>query len=419
MSTSAAEPFDSALLERWLDSRVDGYMQDLSDLVRIETVAPAEWRATGWLDTYFGSRGKVRHEPAHPDLARHPAANLNEHVGRADRGTLTIGLGGSPGWPRLLFSAHVDVVPAGPRFPDAYEPRLKDGRLYGRGTADTKGNIVMVAAALDFLREQGLEHAAVTLDLVVEEEIGGNGALSSLLNGRAVDAVVVLEPTDLEVFHGHRGCLEFTATITGRAGHMGGDGISAIFGAVDLIGLLRDLERGLVEEARSDPAFHSYSRPVQVNVGRIQGGEWHGSLAERCEIGGSIGFRPGTDVEEARRLVEALPAALSDPWLRDHVDFRYEGIHNGAYLGDPDSWLARGLRWAAQAAGATPLERRAWCVSCDARLYHDLLGVPVVVFGVGGLDAAHSSLEYLEIASWRLGVHTLARLLAMADDGAS
>jgi acetylornithine deacetylase len=411
MSTSPAIDAD---LDLWLDHRLPAYAEGIAQLVRFNAVAPAEAPALAWLRTYFGRRASIRVESFHPDLPQHPDANHNAYLGRAGRETLSVSWPGSAVRPRLLFSAHVDVVPAGSGFPEAFQPHWDGDRLVGRGTADTQGNIIMLAAALDFLRMHDRSHPPVTLDLVVEEEIGGNGALSTLLHGRQADGVVVLEPTDLEVFHGHRGCLEFTATVTGRAGHMGGSGISAILGAADLINQLRALQQRMIAEVSADPAFRGYPRPVQVNVGTIHGGEWHGSLAETCTVGGSLGFHPTLDVAAARDLLESLPRLLDEPWLRDHIAFSYPGIHNGAYIGDPDSWLAHGLRAAVRATGAAPAERRAWCVSCDARLYHDHLRVPVVVFGAGSLDQAHSSYEYLELGQWRRGVRALVRLLTEA-----
>lgn len=398
-------------LDAWLDRRLAVYFSDLAELIRMDSVAPDEKPALDWSQEYFRLRARTQREPAHPDIACHPDGNHNAHLGRPDRTTVAVEWPGSAPGPLLLFSAHVDVVPAGPEFHDPFEPRWEGDCFVGRGTADTKGNIIMLAAALDYLDEHDLPHLPVLLDLVPEEEIGGNGALSTLLHGRRADGVVVLEPTDLEVFHGHRGCLEFTATVTGRASHMGGDGISAILGAADLIAELRVLERQLIAEASANPAFSGFSRPVQVNVGMIRGGEWHGSMPEKCTLGGSLGFPPGMHIEGAKQVLESLPGRLTETWLHGHIAFGYEGIHNSAYLGDPDSWLAVGLRACVRSTVADVAERRAWSVSCDARLYHDLLGVPVVVFGAGRLEEAHSSHEFLHVGRWRSGVHALVRLL--------
>lgn len=399
----------------WFRANRGRLVEDLLELVRIETVSPHEDRAFGWLADYFRPVAEqVQLEPRHPDLKDHPAANQNAYLAlpAEQRGTLRIDLGGTLGTPATLLSAHVDVVPAAPGFDRAFDPQTKDGVVIGRGTADTKGNIVMVAAAVRFLQETGQRYRRTLLDLVTEEEIGGNGALSACLHGRDVAEVVVLEPTALEVFHGHRGCVEATVQFNGRAGHMGGTGRNAILGATAFVGLVGELEEQLLAVARADPVFAGFPRPVQINVGRVRGGEWHGSIPEHCTVGISFGFHPSLDEAAVRMSIDGLLARLPQPWVPQDVEVRYEGIHNGAYVGSVDAPVAHQLRAAVRSTGASVRERRAWCVSCDARLYHELLGVPTVVFGAGRLEDAHSSHEHLVMDEWARGTLALAGLLA-------
>ncbi|WP_405115071.1 M20/M25/M40 family metallo-hydrolase [Micromonospora sp. NBC_01405] len=405
----------AAQVDAWLARHRPGFVADLMHLVSIDTRSPRESDAYDWLAGYFTALGaEVTAEPRHPALAGHGAANRNEHstLSASERANLHVRFPADAGLSRVLFSAHVDVVPPAADFPDGFRPRVSGDAVVGRGTADTKGNIVMLAAALRCAAELGLPLSrAVELDLVVEEEIGGNGALSTILHGRDVSEVVVLEPTDLEVLHGHRGCLEFTVRIGGRASHMGGDGVSAIDGAMEYIAALRGLEARLMAEAMADPDFAGYARPMQINVGRIAGGEWHGSIPALCSVGGAFGFHPRYSLDDVRGMLTDLVAGLGDPWLREHTDIRYEGIRNGAYVGDPHSAVATDLRREAQAATGRQRVPRAWSVSCDARLYHDHLAVPTVVFGAGQLAHAHSSAEQLSIAEWSQGVATLVGFL--------
>jgi acetylornithine deacetylase len=402
--------------DRWLARHRESFVEDIAALVAVDTTTPNEPAAFSWLRDYFERLGgTVSHEPRHAALLDHPAANHNEYaqLPPEDRGTLRVDFPApTAGGAHTLFSGHVDVVPPGPDFPLAFEPKEADGRLVGRGTADTKGNIVMLAAALRYLADAGIPlRRGVTLDLVPEEEIGGNGALSTVLHGRDADEVVVLEPTGLEVFHGHRGCAGFAVEIGGRSSHMGGSGLSAIDGAVEFLALLRELEAELLDEARTDPAFAGVDRPVQINVGTIAGGEWPGSIPERCTVGGHFGFHPRYSTAAVLGMLSDLVSRLRDPWLRTHSRVRLRGIHNGAYLGDPDERVARDLRAAVRATGAAVAQRRAWHVSCDARLYHEELGLPTVVFGAGRLADAHSSHEALDIDEWGRGVAALAGFL--------
>lgn len=408
-----------------MDAHLDSFVGDLADLVGINTVSPEENRAYPWLAAYFEDLGgRVRELHRHPQALMHQASNVNEYtmLPAESRGSLRVEFSPASASParHTLFSAHVDVVPAGPKFAGAFTAEVAEDRIIGRGVADTKGNIVMIAAALRFLRDAGRPLARrVTVDLVPEEEIGGNGALSSALHGCDATEVIALEPTGLEVFHGHRGCVGFAVDFTGHSSHMGGDGVSAIDGAAEFIFLLRELERKVLAEAREQPCFAGFDRPVQINVGMISGGEWAGSVPEHCTVEGFMGFIPGSSAADALRSLEGLIAQLGDPWLRSHTTVRQQGIRNGAYLSDPDSEVARDLRDAACSAGLAPTAHRAWNVSCDARLYHDLLSVPTVVFGAGNLTDAHSSREGLRIADWVRGVRIMAEFLSPGSTGST
>src|SRR5262249_42443611 len=147
-------------------------------------------------------------------------------------------------------------------------------------------------AAIEFLGDAAVPPAyGIHADFVVEEEFGGNGTLASILNGCSAGEVVVFEPTGLEIFRGHRGCLSCEVTVETDGAPMGsGAGTSAIDAAVAIIEGLRQVERRLTREARLDPDFRRLRRPTPVNIGFVRGGEWHGSVPSRCELRGNIGF---------------------------------------------------------------------------------------------------------------------------------
>jgi acetylornithine deacetylase len=405
-----------ATFDAWFAGARAELSADLCDLVALPTLTPAEEIAFPWLGDRLGAIGcTVTLEPRHPSLAGHPDANRNPWLAleASTRGALHAELAGGPATPRVLFSAHIDVVPGGRHYPDAFNPVVRSGAVHGRGTADTKGNIVMLMGALSFLREQGIVPTRhVAIDFVNEEEVGGNGALSTLLHGREAEEVVVLEPTSLEVFHGHRGCLEFSLHVRGRSTHMGCDrGWSAIDGAVQFIDALRLVEADLIVEAASDPDFGSWPRPLQINVGAIHGGEWHGSTPEDCVVSGAFGFLPQTSPRDVQRLLEGARAAIADPVSAGASEFVFGGIHNDAYRGRSHGPVARRLRQAALRVGIPPRPPRAWNVSCDARLYHHVGGLPTVIWGCGDLGAAHSNHELLAIDELRLGIATLVEFL--------
>lgn len=402
-------------VDRWLATSRDRTAHMLMELVRVPTVTPREEDAFPVVAPWLRALGfETWVEPFHPALPDHPAFTPHSST-RAGRGgaNLRARLPGPAGRGRTLFSVHLDVVPPREHYRDAFSPRSTGGFVYGRGACDTKGNLVMLIQALRFLREHGIPLArGIGVDLVAEEEIGGNGALSTILHGVDADEVVVLEPTGLELFRGHRGCLTFAIDVAGEAVHMGADrcGRNAIRAAARVVEALGELEAELLAEA-DDAAFSRWRRPVQVNVGRIEGGEWAGSVAARCRLEGNMGFLPPATVVGAMARLRRHLRGLDDAWCRDHHELRFEGLRTAAYLTPEDAAPVRELAAALERCGAGGGRVGAWNVSCDARLYAQVGGVPTVIFGAGKLTDAHSDHERLALEQLEHGVKVLVDFL--------
>lgn len=393
-------------------------VDDLCGLIRQESVTPQEFLCLSLIRdrlTELGIGSLL--EPLHHELQSHRDYTDHPHsIAGPERCNLRAEWrGAGPGARTVAFSAHVDVVPPSPEDASAFAPHFDGRRVHGRGACDTKNNIVMLLTAFELLRLQDREpNVNVVLDFVIEEEIGGNGALSTLLFGLDADEIIVLEPTDLAVYTGHRGCLTFTINVTGRSVHMGGDstGVSAIEGAIEVIESLERLERRLLEAAKEHPAFADWERPVQVNIGMIEGGEWSGSVPERCLIRGDLGFLPTHSIDAARQLVKEAIEDVDSKWVRDHSTVTFDGLHNDAYLAPEAEDLAARLDAAVARQGVEPPRRpRGWKVSCDGRLYHHVGGLPTVIFGSGSLDDAHSAHEQVEVEQMILGAAAIADLL--------
>jgi succinyl-diaminopimelate desuccinylase len=138
------------------------------------------------------------------------------------------------GSPVVVFDGHCDVVPAGPLDAwnsDPFEPTLKDGKIYGRGSADMKGPLAALCVALLDFVQANPDHAGIVGLLVTSDEEGaaidGTGrALKTLVNrGIVIDFAVVGEPTSEDVFGdmikvGRRGSISAKMTVIGKQGHV-------------------------------------------------------------------------------------------------------------------------------------------------------------------------------------------------------
>jgi acetylornithine deacetylase len=123
----------------------------------------------------------------------------------------------------LLLSGHTDVAPAESEYWKGchpYKPVLKNGRLYGRGSADMKGGLTAMFWAMCILQDLGFQPGAdILFESVVDEEFaGGNGTLAARLRGHNADLAMVSEPTRMEVCPACLGAFLGDLTLTGRGG---------------------------------------------------------------------------------------------------------------------------------------------------------------------------------------------------------
>ncbi|WP_040840172.1 M20 family metallopeptidase [Nocardia brevicatena] len=418
MSTEYPGPRLKESFERWYRPRRDAVARRLMEYIEIPTVTPDEHAASEFLTDYLSTVGADLEPVAcAPALNQHPAWSPHGQSSTGpDRGSWRSTLGEGTSGTRTLFNAHVDVVPPSPDFPDAFRPRRVDDMVIGRGACDTKNNLIMLVEAVRFLRDEGipLSRTAV-LDLPIEEEIGGNGTLSLALQAPDVDEAVCLEPTSLQVLRGHRGCLSFRVDVHGRSVHMGSthSGLDAIAGALEVIDRLRDLERHLLQQARTEPGFEDVPFPLQLNVGMISGGEWSGSVAERCSIWADVGFMPTTSLLELERQVEQACRSIPTREMAETLTIRTDvGLRNDAYLTDATEPVVTDLVSAISRHSLRPEPPRGWHVSCDARIYQKVAGLPTAIFGSGTLADAHSPHEQVSLTELGNGIAILAGFLS-------
>ena len=320
----------------------------------------------------------------------------------------------------LLLNGHIDVVPAtepelwttGP-----FQPSRRDGWLYGRGAGDMKCGFAMGVLAIRSLLEVEPEALAGPLTLVaaIEEECTGNGTLATAADGILADAVVLLEPTDLELLLGGIGVLWLEVTVTGRAAHASapGSGVNAIEASLPLLAALRDFEREL-NENEHDPRMPHVAHPFALNVGRFTAGDWASSVPAVARFEVRVGFpRSWTAAEaEARVRTHLEEVASGNTWLAAAPpQVRASGFRAEGYDLPPDAPLARALAAAHRAAHGSEPRVTSLGSTTDARTYLNGFGVPAICYGprttrIHGID------EGVELASIVDGARTVGRFLA-------
>lgn len=182
---------------------------------------------------------------------------------------------GTGGGKSVLFSGHSDVAPYEPdnwQVCRPFEPIVKDGRLYGRGSADMKAGLAAGFWAIRVLQELDFSPAGdVMYESVVDEEFAsGNGTLAARLRGHNADLAVVTEPTGMTVCPACFGAFLGDLTIRGRGGmpYTGEQIANPITGAARAVQLL-DIWQSQWRDQHDHPLFQGPGRVLNTLVWRI------------------------------------------------------------------------------------------------------------------------------------------------------
>jgi acetylornithine deacetylase len=290
----------------------------------------------------------------------------------------------------LVLNGHIDVVSPEPTTMWASPPftaRREGDWLYGRGAGDMKAGLVAFVGAVRGLVALGCRPCAlVQLQCVVEEECTGNGALACVQAGHTADAAVVTEPTSGGIQHSQVGVLWFSVRIAGRPAHAGDapEGQNAIEATFPIVRALRELEAELNEDPPAP--YDGYPHPINLNVGKIRGGDWPSTVAGESVTHFRLALFPDEDPEELKRRVqETVAAASEDPALAGfEVEVEYDGFACRGYTLEAEAPLIGALAGARERLTGEAPPVFASTATTDARAFGLYGDTPAVCFGPHG-----------------------------------
>jgi len=332
------------------------------------------------------------------ELARHGVASRLTYDDARTKANLfaTVGAGKPAG---VIVSGHTDTVPWDDQdwTVDPLGGEVRDGRLYGRGSADMKSFIGVALAQVPAWLEADLPNA-VHLALSYDEEVGGFGAERLIADMRASGArplaCIVGEPTGMVPAVAHKGVYRWRCCVRGHAAHssLTPQAVNAIEVGARVIGKLVDMgERWRDGGAR----YEGFDVPYTTSsVGTIAGGVADNIVPEDCRFHYEFRNLPGTDALAMQAELTAYAATL-EPAMRavdPDAGIRFETIcAMPAFLArddDPAVLLARRL---AEAESTTLV-----AFGTEAGLFQRA-GVPTVVCGPGHIAQAHQADEYVAL----------------------
>ncbi|MEO3727453.1 acetylornithine deacetylase [Pseudomonas syringae] len=328
-------------------------------------------------------------------------ANLFATIGPADQ-------------PGIVLSGHTDVVPVDgqPWTLPPFELSERDGKLYGRGTADMKGYIACVLALVPSLIETPLR-LPVHIALSYDEEVGclGVRSLLKVLEQRPVKPLLCIigEPTELKPVLGHKGKLAMRCDVQGHACHSAYAplGVNAIECAAELIGELGRIGRQLKDE-HLDPHFDPPYSTVQTGV--ISGGKALNIVPADCRFDFEIRALPSQDPALVAQQLKAYAEQQMLPRMRavsEQSDIRFSEL--SAYPGLATDARSKAAELIATFCGSDDFGTVAF--GTEGGLF-DAVGIPTVVCGPGSMDQGHKPDEFVSVDQLTACDEMLHRMLA-------
>jgi len=333
------------------------------------------------------------------ELARHGVASRLTFDDERKKANLfaTLGAGKPAG---VILSGHTDTVPWDGQdwSVDPLGADVKEGRLYGRGSADMKSFIGLAVAQVPAYLSAELPFA-VHLAFSYDEEVGGFGARRLIADmrdaGVAPLACIVGEPTGMLPALAHKGVYRWRCCVRGHAAHssLTPQSVNAIEVGARVVAKLADMAARWRDE---EPRYDGFDVPYSTgSVGVIEGGIADNVVPADCRFHYEFRNLPGSDVEAMQREVRAYAETL-EPAMRAvaaEAGIRFETLcEMPAFLAgadDPAVLLAQRLA----ATDATTLV----AFGTEAGLFQRA-GTPTVVCGPGHIAQAHQADEYVSLA---------------------
>lgn len=353
----------------------------------------------------------IKNHPAFGDDGFSPTDRINV-VGRWV-GTQT-GEGKS-----LILNGHVDVVPVGDLslwHDSPWSGVIRDGKMYGRGSCDMKSGLCAGIFAVEVLQKLGYQPARdILIESVIGEESGGIGTLTTIVKGYTAEAVILLEPTRLEISPVQSGALTFRLIVPGRSIHaaMKPYGVSAIEKFALLLNAINRLDADRHQNFKH-ALYEDPNNIAPINIGTVRGGEWHSTVPEEVVAEGRMGVLPGESNESAREAFEdAIQlAAASDPWLRENPP-RVEWFEGQFESGETplDHPLIQQLASMHQRVTGLSPTVRGVTYGSDMRLFTNHAKIPATHYGPGDVGMAHAVNEFVPLEEVLTVTKVLANLI--------
>jgi len=367
----------------------------LKDLVKIDSVNPSlvpgaageaeiaeylrEWMIAQGLDTEL-----IVVEPGRPNVV----------------GVLK----GTGGGKSLMLNGHIDTVGVDYMTIDPFDPKVEDGRLYGRGSFDMKGGLSASLGAVKAIVDSGVELSGdVVVACVCDEEFASIGT-EHLMKDRRVDAAIIGEFTGFNIQVAHKGFAWIDVVTHGFAAHGSAykSGVDAIAKMGHVLIGLEALQNILLEDE------HPLVGPGSVHASIIGGGRELSTYPDRCKLEIERRLIPGETREDVETEMQHLLQSLSEDDPKFKADYKIT-FYRGPMEISPEEEICKLLEEETKRIlGVVPrfIGGSGWM---DTQIIYEK-GIPAVAYGPNG-DGAHAAVEWVDLDSVYKGAQVQAEVI--------
>jgi succinyl-diaminopimelate desuccinylase len=348
-----------------------------------------------------GNEEKVAHFVA--DYLR--SLGIEVHVEEVEPGRPNvIGIidSGKPG-KTLLFEGHTDVVTEGDRDSwtlDPFGAHIIGGRMYGRGTNDTKGNLAcMITAVHSVLQDEEEWSGKIILCIPCDEEGMMIGIKHFIKQGWAddVDGAIICEPEENQVCINQRGAMRIVLKTYGKMAHgaISWSGINPNWRMAKVICELEKLEKKEQERLGWHPTLGWPSITPTIFQAPVKGDAQINVIPEQCMTTLDIRTVPGQDHEILKQEIEHIFDCLA----KDDPDFKadFEVIENRPWTEtDKEEPVVKAVTKAVKTVLKKEPVYNGVPGATDGTFLH-VAGVPIVTIGAGDREVPHQIDEYVDV----------------------
>lgn len=294
---------------------------------------------------------------------------------------------------RILFAPHTDTVGVEGMVIEPFGGEVREGKVWGRGSSDTKGPMASMLWAFHELRNEiaDLPIEVHFVGFISEETTQHGSRYFSKTYGDQYDFAIIAEPTSLETVFKHKGCLWADIECFGTAMH-GSKPELADNAILKMTPVIQGLDQVFRQQLKDWGGKHDWLGETSLSISMIHGGTRPNITAAHCSLTVDIRYTPelldrGSPLELLEKFVHQY-----DPEAKVSVIGRLQPCLNTS---QENPFVQHLVKTGAPLAGAP------WF--CDAA-YTAEAGIPSVAIGPGSIAQAHTKDEFICISDLESGV---------------